>query len=112
MKEYVDKWNTLESYGVSKCQRLTADSQRVPMLKKRLREFGEDSFDKVIEQIKESDFLLGRISSPKRTPFNINFGWVIKPENYRKILEGQYKNRTKINGDFTGSAFDHIDIGE
>ena len=113
MQEYVDKWNTLEAYGVSKCQRLTADSQRVPMLKKRLREFGEDSFDRVIELIKESDFLLGRTSSPNRNPFNINFGWVIKPENYRKILEGYYKKREKNNNNnSTGSAFDHIDVGE
>lgn len=96
-QEYVDMWNTLEKYGISKCQRIPTDSNRVPMLKKRLKEYGEDSFAKVIEQIKDSDFLQGKISSPGRNPFNLNFGWAIKPENYRNILEGKYRNRKSNN---------------
>ncbi len=93
LKEYVDLWNTLSEFGISKCQRIPVGNSRAAMLKKRLKEYGEDSFSKVIEEIKNSDFLQGKISSPGRNPFNLNFGWAIKPENYRNILEGKYKNR-------------------
>ena len=104
LQEYVDMWNTLEEFGISKCQRIPVDSPRVPMVRKRLREYGEDSFAKVIEQIKNSEFLQGKISSPGRNPFNLSFGWAIRPENYRNILEGKYRNRGTNNNAQSGVA--------
>lgn len=108
LQEYVDMWNTLTAYGVSKCLKLPADSKCVPMLRKRLKEYGKDSFEKLIEEIKTSDFLLGKISSRGKDPFHLTFGWAIKPNNYRKILQGDYRNREKYEAQ---SAFDNFDIG-
>lgn len=103
LQEYVDMWNTLTEYGISKCLRIPYDdAKRAPMLRKRLREYGEESFIDVIEQIKNSDFLQGKISSKGKTPFNLTFGWAIKPENYKNILEGKYRNRGMVEETKTG----------
>lgn len=92
LQKYVDLWNTLEEYGISKCRRIPVDSKSVPMLKKRLKEYGEESFAEIVEQIKNSDFLQGKICSKNKNPFNLTFGWAIKPNNYKNILEGKYRN--------------------
>ena len=105
LQEYVDKWNTLVPLGISKSQRIPADDRtRAPLLKKRLKEYGEDSFDKVIEEIKNSDFLQGKVSSSGRRPFNLTFSWAIRPDNYKNILEGKYRNRGTSNNLDTGVA--------
>ncbi len=44
--------------------------------------------------IEQSDFLSGRV--PGRSggaPFMATFDWILRPSNFVKILEGQYKNR-------------------
>lgn len=103
LQEYVDMWNTLTEYGISKSQKIPYDdTKRAPMLRKRLREYGEESFKEVIEQIKNSDFLQGKVSSKGKTPFNLTFGWAIKPENYKNILEGKYRNRGMVEETKTG----------
>ena len=105
LQEYVDKWNTLISLGITKSQRIPADDKtRAPLLKKRLREYGEDSFDNLIEEIKNSDFLQGKVSSPGKRPFNLRLSWAIHPENYKNILEGKYRNRGTNNNAQSGVA--------
>lgn len=108
-QKYVDMWNTLQPYGISKCQRIPAGNPNAAMLRKRLKEYGEESFEKIIEEIKNSDFLQGKIASYGKTPFNLTFGWAIKPTNYRNILEGKYRNRTTERT--IKSGFDTFDIG-
>lgn len=89
----VDLWNTLNDCGIPKIRSIPKDSPRVPMLRKRLKEYGDDSFKQIIDEIKNSDFLQGKTQSRGREPFNIDFDWVIKPKNYPKILEGKYRNK-------------------
>ena len=94
-QQYVDMWNTLSEYGISKSQKIPFDDKtRLPLLRKRLKDYGEDSFAEIIEQIKNSDFLQGKISTPGRKPFTLTFGWAIRPENYKNILEGKYRNKS------------------
>lgn len=38
--------------------------------------------------VKESDFLMGR-----RTSFQASLGWLVKAENFAKVINGQYENR-------------------
>lgn len=92
-QEIVDMWNTLSDYGIPKIKNIPASSPRVPMLRKRLKEYGNDSFEKIIDEIKNSDFLQGKVQSGNRNPFNLSFDWVIKPNNYPKILEQKYRNK-------------------
>lgn len=92
-QEIVDKWNTLSEFGIPKINRIPKDSPRVPKIRKRLKEYGAESFDKVIEEIRNSDFLLGRTSSRGRDPFNLDFDWIIGPSNYTKVFEGKYRNK-------------------
>lgn len=61
-------------------------------LEERLKDKNFD-LEKLIEKIKESDFLMGKSESS----FIINFDWVIKnEENFNQILEGKYKNANGV----------------
>jgi len=42
-------------------------------------------------RVKESDFLMGRKEpAPGRTLFMADLGWLIKPSNFNKVVEGKY----------------------
>ena len=84
-KRIVDKWNTLKDYGVPPIRSITPNSNRERDLKARLKEFGDDSFDEIIEHFKVSKFLQG-----KATSFKPEFGWAAKKSWYAAILEGKY----------------------
>ena len=92
-QDCVDMWNTLSELGIPRVNRLPADSPRVPLLRKRLREYGEDSFHSIIQEIRQSDFLQGHTQSRDGKVFCVDFDWVIRPRNYPKILEGKYRNK-------------------
>lgn len=100
-------WNELEKYGITKIRGITAGSKRATYLNARLKQYGEDSFHEVVEQIKNSDFLQGRHSG---RPWQITFDWLILPNNYPKVLEGNYKNGEHIKKGY--SQLDDIDVGE
>ena len=63
-------------------------------------------YQNAIEQIKNSDFLQGKHSG---RPWQITFDWLILPNNYPKVLEGNYKTALNKNG---RSSLEDIDIGE
>lgn len=42
------------------------------------------------EKVAASKFLTGRVSSKDRKPFKASLDWLIKPENFAKVLEGKY----------------------
>lgn len=52
-----------------------------------------DWWRKLFEWIGESDFLMGRTSSPGRQPMNVSLDWVLKQENLAKIIEGRYHGK-------------------
>jgi 5-methylcytosine-specific restriction endonuclease McrA len=97
------KWNELETLGITTIRGITPDSTRAKLLKARLKQYGKESFDEVIRQIRSSDFLQGKHNG---RPWQITFDWLVKPNNYPKVLEGNYKN----TGTHTGSAFDNITL--
>jgi uncharacterized protein YdaU (DUF1376 family) len=47
-------------------------------------------WESFFESVTESDFLSGRTSKP----FNANIDWLLGPENFPKVIEGNYANRT------------------
>lgn len=92
-QEYLDLWNSLKSYGIAPLRAIS--EQRAKLLKPRLEMYGKDSFAECIEQIKQSDFLQGKHGGK---PWTITFDWMIKPSNYPKVLEGNYRNKNDSGG--------------
>lgn len=80
----VSLWNSL---GLTKIQGI--NNARKTMLNARLKEYGQDSFDKCIENIKNSSFLRGQ----NKKGWTITFDWLIKPNNYVKVFENTYVNK-------------------
>lgn len=92
-----DAWNELSVLGIRKVRKLVPGSERYKMLKARLNEYGEDSFDEIIERVKESDWLQGKIPGSNGKGFDLDFGWIVRPQNYCKVLEGKYNNRKPMS---------------
>jgi len=59
-------------------------------LKARIDEYGLEGLGNVFNLCSQSDFLNGANS----TGWTANFDWIIKSENFIKIKEGNYKNKT------------------
>jgi hypothetical protein len=80
----IHSWNDL---GVSSVKSIS--NNRLALVKARIAEHGLDVFLEAIKSINESPFLLGR----NEKGWVITFDWFIKPSNFTKVLEGNYKPR-------------------
>ena len=58
-------------------------------MKARIAEHGLDAFLEAIKSINECPFLIGQ----NERGWVITFDWFIKPSNFAKVLEGNYKPR-------------------
>ena len=83
----IDEWNTLSEYGINELRILGPRTARGEALLKQLNQFGRWSFSKCIDNIKKSDYLLGK-TPHRKTP--IDFNWLIDGDNYAYVLEGRY----------------------
>ena len=61
------------------------------MLSARIGQYGIDDVLGAIEKIKQSDFLQGR----NNRNWTITFDWFVRPNNFPKVLDGNYGNRAK-----------------
>lgn len=120
VQRIIDKWNSLNL--TSKLTKITSGTTRYKMLKARVKQYGEDEVLKAIDEINNSKFLKGQTKD-----FEITFDWFIKPNNFIKVLEGNYKDnaieKKAPNGNYTsnnskrfngnvGSSKNHDDIEE
>lgn len=80
----IHSWNAL---GVSSVKSIS--NNRLTLVKARIAEHGLDAFLKAIKGIKECPFLLGQ----NEKGWVITFDWLIKPSNFAKVLEGNYRPR-------------------
>lgn len=87
IQKIADAWNSL---GLSKVSKIVPATNRYKLLKARIKEYGVDSILEAIEKIKASDFLMGRTGDG----WTITFDWFIKPNNFPKVLDGNYQNKT------------------
>lgn len=85
VRRVMDGWNELQSYGISPVSKINTGSQRQQRLHARIREYGIDEVLRAIENTKSSPFLLGR-----KTNFVITFDWFVRPNNFPKVLDGNY----------------------
>ena len=86
VQRVIEAWNELESFGIKPISRLSPTSQRYKSLVARIKENGLEDVLGAIERIKRSDFLRGR----NKTGWTIAFDWFVLPNNFPKVLEGNY----------------------
>ena len=79
----VEAWNSL---NLSKVKKVVPGTNRDGLLKARLRDYGTEEILKAIETIKQSTFLRGG----GEKGWVITFDWFIKPNNFPKVLGGNY----------------------
>lgn len=88
-----EKWNTLaEAAGLPQIKDITKGSKRARAVHARLADKSFD-IDALLDEVKRAPFLLGR-----KTDFKATFDWIIAPSNYQKIIEGNYRGQTPIDG--------------
>ncbi len=87
VSQVLERWNALTEYGVKAVSRLAVGTERYKMLLARIDQYGLEDVLSAIDRIKQSDFLQGRTSK-----WSITFDWFVKPNNFPKVLEGNYDN--------------------
>lgn len=86
--QIISAWNSLDK-NIPRIQTLNANTQRYNMLNARINEHGLDTVIKAIKSIDNSKFLKGYVSD-----FRITIDWFIKPNNFIKVLEGNYNDKS------------------
>ena len=80
----IEKWNSL---NLSKIVNIKGN--RLKMLNARIKEYEIGGILTAIENIEKSNFLKGQ----NNKNWIITFDWFIRPNNFIKVLEGNYSNR-------------------
>lgn len=83
VRRIVKAWNSL---NLNEVREVTGESKRGGMLRARVKEHGVDGVLEAIENVRKSDFLKGQNAKG----FVITFDWFVKPNNFIKVLEGNY----------------------
>lgn len=89
----VAKWNELSAYGIKPIKAIKENTDRIKYVRARKKQYGDNCFDEAIERIKNSDFLQGKHLG---RPWQITFDWLILPNNFPKVIEGNYDNNEPI----------------
>ncbi len=84
----VEAWNKLQDYGINPVSKISNTSKRCHSLVARIRQYGITEVLSAIERIKLSDFLQGK----NNKGWVITFDWFVLPNNFPKVLEGNYDN--------------------
>ena len=79
-------WNNL---GLSRVTKLTPSTNRYKLLKARIKEYGAEKVLEAIDKVRGSGFLMGQ----NKNGWTIDFDWFVKPNNFPKVLEGNYDDR-------------------
>jgi hypothetical protein len=90
-----EKWNRFAGdVGLPTIRDIAKGSARDRALNARMSEQGFD-FDELLAAVAASPFLLGKV---KGRDFKASFDWIIAPSNYQKIIEGNYRGSTPLDG--------------
>lgn len=96
IEQVITAWNNL---GLSQISKITAASKRGQGLKARIREYGLDKVLEAIDNISHSTFLRGG----NKTGWTITLDWLVKPNNFPKVLENQYVDKAGDNSETRAS---------
>ena len=72
------------------------ENNRRKLVRARIREKGKKAFMEAIDKVCASEFLAGK-------PW-FNFDWLIRPNNFDKVMSGNFDNKEKPNKDGNNSA--------
>ena len=100
LQRIMDKWNTVST---NKIKGIKPNTQRYSMLKERLKEYGENSVIEAIDNVGKSSFLKGR----NNRNWTIDFDWFVRPNNFPKVLEGRYADKTTVTPNKVESTTDN-----
>ncbi len=84
-QKIITAWNAL---GLSTITKIVPETTRYKQLNARLRQYGEEKVLEAIAQIPKSSFLQGQ----NNRGWIITFDWLIKPNNFCKVLDGNYSD--------------------
>ena len=87
----MDKWNEL---GLQKIISVNPGTNRYKLLNARIKEYGIEKILAAIDEIQESTFLKGQ----NKKSWTITFDWFVKPNNFIKVLEGNYRDKEDEHG--------------
>ena len=96
----IEEWNSIDD-NVPKVTLIRSGSTRQKLLQARINEYGFDNVLKAIDNVKNSQYLKGYVK-----PFRITFDWFIKPNNFPKVLDGNYNDFTTPKSN--DEEFDYI----
>ena len=99
VQRVLDAWNNL---GLGQVRKIVQGTQREQLLKKRIKDYGVDEVLRAIENVRNSAFLNGNNSKG----WIITFDWFIKPNNFPKVLDGNYKSSNGSKLDETYSMIE------
>lgn len=83
VSKVVSAWNAID--GITKVERIKSNSERYKSCNARITEYGIDKVLQAVNNIPLSDFLMGR-----KKDWKITFDWFVAPNNFPKVLEGNY----------------------
>ena len=86
----VDEWNALSDIGIKSISKMASDSTRYKMLTARIKQYGIDEVIRAMHKIRDSGFLQGG----GKKGWMITFDWFVRPNNFPKVLDGQYDNNS------------------
>ena len=86
VQRVIDAWNAL---GLNTVKDIKPNTKRYTQFRKRVKDYGIDTILEAIRQIPKSSFLNGG----GKKGFVITFDWFIAPNNFVKVLEGNYADR-------------------
>ena len=97
VQRIIDSWNTL---GLSRVTAVKPNTTRSKTLKARIREYGVGTIMQAIEKVRASSYLKGG----SKSGWTITFDWFILPNNFPKVLDGNYDNRQPVQQTYQRSA--------
>ena len=89
VQRVVEAWNGLAAFGIHPVYKVTAKSKRYQSLVARIRDYGIENVLKAVDNLSRSRFAQGHNSKG----WLITFDWFVRPENFPKVLEGNYNDR-------------------
>ena len=100
-QEVTKAWNELKPFGVNSVTKVVPTTERGKCLKARIADYGLDDVLKAIDLVKQSKFLQGN----NDRDWKITFDWFVKPNNFIKVLEGNYTDTKPDTNNFENRTF-------
>lgn len=108
VQSVLEAWNALRTYGIKPVSGMKNSTERYRHLSARIAEYGTGDVLAAIDRIKQSDFLRGK----NKKGWMITFDWFIRPNNFPKVLEGNYDNKNGDGGSGQTGRNDAENVGD